>query len=492
MGKSDDAKKKLLVVTAVWGEWHIAKYLELNLPTLLAEGNFPALAKHCDITYLLYTSKADLPRLKQAPGLAALARLMKLDFRTIDAAALSEPLAAHHQVWNEAAAQAKSQKSFIVLMPPDVAWSNGSFAHVGRKLQEGKQAIFMTYLRVESESFMAALASHRDAHTGIIDVSGAKMVELSLRTLHALMPAYLRDSHQFPIHPEMMFWAIPGEGLLCRVLAREMFVYDPAKLKLTVSHLLDTRLDPALIDVVQDSDDLFGVSLTPLTKDLDWYHLARRAVPAEIAEWWLEYDSWVNDIVSRASMRWHYAPVTDSAWRAKERGADLFLSRAAALREAHRIYRAARKVECTVAAGLLAIATQSGLLQRAARPYGGVTVFLPTDEAFAREMPGALERLGSVAGERELLRFLRAHFVPGGSVEPVRALDDRLSAGSLQLSDANGAPLQVVQRDGRLEVNGRVIQGKPVRSGSHLVYRIDGLLPAAMSRPRAMPEVATS
>jgi hypothetical protein len=46
MPKESETKKKLLVVTAVWGDWHISKYRDLNLPTLLAEGNFPALAEH--------------------------------------------------------------------------------------------------------------------------------------------------------------------------------------------------------------------------------------------------------------------------------------------------------------------------------------------------------------------------------------------------------------------------------------------------------------
>jgi hypothetical protein len=481
MAKSDETKKKLLVVTAVWGDWHIAKYLDLNLPTLLADGNFPALVEHCDITYLLYTSKADLSRLKAAPGLQALARMMKLDFRTIDAEALAEPLVAHHNIWNEAAAQAKALGSFIVLMPPDVAWSNGSFAHVGRKLREGKQAIFMTYLRVEGESFTAALMPYKDTQTGTIDVSGAQMVELSLRTLHALMPAYLRDSNQFPIHPEMMLWAIRGEGLLCRALAREMFVYDPGKLKLTFSHLLESRLEPELVHVVDDSDHLFGISLTPLDKDMDWYRFARKAAPAEIAEWWLEYDSWANDLVSAVNMRWHYAPISETKWRRKQRAAGLFLQRAALLREGHRLYRVARKVECNMAAQLLAIAVQTGVMQRAALGKGGAVVFFPVDAALGSQS-AALTAFGGAGTQRELARLIRSHCIPGESAEPAKMLEDRLGSNTeLKLAAADGSIIHISTQRGWLQINGRAVLGRPIRCGSHVVYLIDGLLPKGRS-----------
>ena len=473
---------KLLVITVVWGDWHIRKYFDLNLPTLLADGNFPALAKHCDLTYVIYTSQADMRRVREAPELQALAAMMKVEFRKIKDEELKDPIAAHHVIWKEAANHARGQKSFILLMPPDVVWSNGSFAHVGQLLAAGKQAIFMSYLRAESESFARALDRHVRNDAGAIALSGSELVELCLSVLHPLMAAYLRDSTQFPIHPEMVLWAVPEEGLLCRVFSREMFVYNPAHLQLNAANLLETPMDPSLVHVVHDSDDLFAVSLAPLEKEFEWYSSPRTADPAYIGEWWLDYDSWISDIVATTKMRWHIGPVTEESWRARERASDMFVRRAATLREGRRLFRQARELGCGTAANLLAVAVQSGAMTRAARGAGGAIVFLPSDEALAVAGRDALERLLDVSNERLLARFMRAHFIPGREPTHASSLEDLLGAApELRLRAADGSEVLVTKSGDGILVNGLRIEGSR-QSGKNIVYTIDGVL-GTLGRP---------
>lgn len=470
-------KNRLLVVTAVWGDWHVSKHIDLNLPTLLAGGNFPALSKHCDLTYLIYTSRADMERMRRAPAVRALSSFMKLEFRTIATEALQNPIAAHHDVWAQAMAQASNEGSFILLMPPDVAWSDGSFEHIGRLLEAGKKAIFMTYLRADSESFATTLRAYTRSGSAAISVSGAQLVEICLHTLHPLMAAYLRDSSHFPIHREMMLWTVPHEGLLCRMLAREMFVYDPAMMKLNGQNLLESSLDPAHIHVVDDSDDLFAVSLAPFEKESEWYQWPRVADPDEIAEWWLDYDSWVNDLVAGAKLRWHIRPVNEEVWQGRERGADVFLRRAAAMREGRRLFRTARSLACTTGSRLLATAVQSGIISRVARGRGGALVFIPVNNAFAEHPPQLIDHLHDVGGERDLARLMRRHFVPHEHAVEPPTIEARLgSAGVTDLVAADGTPLRVIRRDGQLEVNGVRVVGGPISSGKHHVYLIERLL----------------
>lgn len=497
-------KNRLLVATAVWGDWHISRLLELNLPTLLARGNFPALARTCELEYIVYTSAADLPRLRAAPQVQALQALVKLEFQTISARALQAPIEAHHEYWADATERAKRAGSYILLMPPDVAWSDGSFAHVGRLLEAGKSAIFMTYLRAESESFGAALGARRSAGEMSLSVSGQDLVGIALRTLHPLMAAYLRDSEHFPIHPEMMLWAVPGEGLLCRMLAREMFVYDPARVVLNESNLLDSAMDTAAMHVIDDSDDLFGVSLAPADKEFAWYRWPRSADADEIADWWHGYDSWANDFIAAARLRWHQRPVSERAWRAKEAASDLFLRRAAVLREGRYLWRTARSQSCGVSARLIATAAASGVLARAAAGRGGGVVFLPVNRAYWDIPAGAIERMHAVEGAASLRRFLHAHLLPNeGSGRP-RKLDELLGLrGQATLRMADGAEV-VLRAGGSLTVNDLRVVGGPFQSGKQLVYLLDGLLaepgrspapaaaavPAPAAAPRAAPAAA--
>jgi len=470
-------KSRLIIVTAVWGDWHTSKYVNLNVPTLLAEGNFQALSRHCHITYLIYTSQADMEHVRRAPAVQALSRIMDLEYRTIAAEELQNPIAAHHAIWATATERARKDGCYILNLPPDTAWSNGSFGHIGRLIDAGKKLIFMTYLRAESESFTAAIQGYRQSCSEAIEVSGTQLVKICLQTLHPLMAAYLRGSSHFPYHSEMMLWTVPHEGVLCRVLAREMFFYDPAMVKLNAVGLLETNLDPALIHVIDDSDDLFAVSLAPFDKEIEWYRWARNANPGRIAEWWLEYDSWINDFIAGANIRWHFRPMTAQLWQTREQGANIFLRRAAATREGRRLWGTARSIACTTAARLLATAVQTGAISRIARGRGGALVFMPINSAFAEYPPRLVDHLHDVAGERDLAQLMRRHFVPSEHpVEPL-SLEDRLgSSRQIDLFAADGTTLRFIRRDGRLEVNGVRLVGGPIPSGKQRIYLIERLL----------------
>ena len=485
-------KHKLLVVTAMWGAWHISKFLDLNLPTLLADRNFPALGERCDITYLVYTSQKDMDQVQAAPGLQVLRQYMDLQFRIIPADLLVDPILAHHRIWAEATLQAKKEGSFILMMPPDVAWSNGSFEYVSGLLEAGKKAIFMTYLRVESESFTTALKGRKLPGSTTIAVSGAELVEISMHTLHPLMAAYLRDSSHFPIHPEMMLWTVPKEGLICRVLAREMFIYDPSTIELNSANLLATNLDLDAIHMVDDSDDLFAVSLAPYDKEFEWYRWPRTANTIAVSEWWLDYDSWINDYISGLKVRWHYRPVTEASWQARELGGDLFLRRAAALREGRRLFRAARSLGCTKAASVIAAAVQSGVISRTARGRGGALVFLPVDAAFDDHPAQFPANCFSVDREHELAELVAGHFVPNDLPNEQLTLAEQLGLfKQVNLTAADGAALRVTRHHGRLEVNGVRILSGSIRFGKNHVYTIERMLGVA-AEPSSQDGVATT
>lgn len=472
-------KHKLLVVTAMWGPWHISKFTDLNLPTLLADRNFPALGERCEITYLVYTSQKDMDQVQAATGLLALKQYMDLQFRVIPADLLADPILAHHRVWAEATLQAKKEGSFILMMPPDVAWSNGSFEYVSGLLEAGKKAIFMTYLRVESESFTIALKNRQQPGKAAITVSGPELVEISMHTLHPLMAAYLRDSSHFPIHPEMMHWTVPHEGLICRVLAREMFIYDPSIIDLNSINLLATNLDLDAIHMVDDSDDLFAVSLAPQDKEFEWYRWPRTANTIAVSEWWLDYDSWINDYISGFKVRWHYRPVTEAVWQARELGGDLFLRRAATLREGRRLFHVARSLGCTKAASVIAAAVQSGVISRTARGRGGALVFLPVNAAFDDHPAQIQADCFSLDREHELAKLVAGHFIQNDLPNEQLTLAEQLGrAKQVNLAAANGAILRVTRHNGKLEVNGVRILSGPIRSGKNHVYTIELLLNA--------------
>jgi len=466
------------MATAVWGQWHLDMHFNVNLPTLLAPGNLPALAADCDITYVIYTRKADVRRVEEARETNALRRFMSVDIRLLSDADVKDPIATHHKVWSLITQAAAAEGSLVLLMPPDVAWSDNSFAAVAQRLKRGERAVFMTYLRAESSTFVPALLQRRPKDQLANAVPAAEMVELCVRSLHPLMAAYLRNSNYFPYHPEMALWAVPHEGFLVRVMAREMFLFDPGYFRLNNVALPAQRLKPGEASFLTDSDQLFGVSLATLGKDAAWYTTPRKADPIEIAGWWLTYDSPVNDFVASQKVRWHFAPVSEQKWRAKEFASDLFMRRAAAAREGMRIWQAARQLQCRDASLALALAVHTGVFARAARGRGRAIVLLPADAAFAAQRRGLLDELLAPSGAARLSRLMRAHHIPdaGEAAELRDPLGFLLGEqAQCELQTGNGPQLLRAEGDDYAIGPAKVVQG-PLPIGGHAVYVVDRLL----------------
>ena len=135
----------------------------------------------------------------------------------------------------------------------------------------------------------------RNADEAMI-IPAKDMMALAITHIHPLMAAYDRAATHFPIHPEMILWPIEGDGFLLRLLARELFCFEPGRYPLnrTIACLRTCRPTNE-IHVFRDSREFLGVSFTPLWKDMEWYLARRRLDPLFVGRWWIDYDSPMND-----------------------------------------------------------------------------------------------------------------------------------------------------------------------------------------------------
>lgn len=471
---------RILMTTAVWGVWHLMAHLTCNLPTLLAAGNLPLLADRFPIRYLTFTRKEDYETIRTSPAMQRLKDLnVELEFEFLSPDILSDPIAAHHHAWNEATRRARERREYLLLMPPDVAWAGNSFGVIADRLANGHRAVFMTYLRAESDSFLEALKKLQEPDRIELPVSQQKMVELCTASLHPLMAASFRDSDFFPIHPEMILWPVPGEGFAVRVLAREMFLFDPTYFNLNSAALPDSRLTEDEVSFLCDSDDLFAVSLAEIGKDVQWHILPRTADPLTIAPWWLRYDSKSNDFMVGQKIRWHFKPVTEAKWRAVEAGADLLIHRLIAAREALRVWQVAQVRNCQRAATLLALLLHTGAVAGLMRSREAALVFLPTDEAFADLQSDLIDDDADKTGLRRLVESARWHVCP--VAHSVVEADDPLAAakyeaGSGKLKTGAGALPFTRDTDGVWQVGNATITSDPIRTGPLAIYLVESFV----------------
>jgi hypothetical protein len=395
--------------TAVWGRWHTDMFLSVNLPTLLAPGNLPSFARLVPTRYRIYTTAADRDTMRRSRLLAELKRFVELEIVEIPQAGTADPIATHHRLWGQSMAEAAEQGALTVLMPPDVLWSDGSFTHVARAIAAGKSAIFMTYLRVISETFVSEFLDASAPPARIRAIASRPLLDMALRHLHPVIAAYRRDGGRFPRHAEMVIWPVPGDGFLLRMLARELFVLDPRRFKLSPHQLLRDPPDVGDVHVVTDSDDLLALSLTPFLKDAAWYASPRRLDTGAIARWWLEYDSPANELIAAHNLRFHLGNADDGTWRRFEREADALVRRCLFTRNALRIAKAFELMGCGTAAQLLASALSHARLARHWRTAGPIAVLAPDEGAFDGVDVKAWLTTGA---EAKLRRAIEAHVAP--------------------------------------------------------------------------------
>ena len=400
--------------TVVWGPWHTGVFLEVNLPSLLASENLAAFAAHHRVTYRIFTSRRDVSSIMASPAFQRARDLVPFELIEYPVEDTDDPIGMHHLLWRRSIKEAQQAGAMILFVPPDVAWSNGSFRHLSEVALQGKKAIFITYVRVVSETCIPELRRRHLSQDGtVLEASPRRLVELALQYIHPLALTCMRDSPNFPIHPELILWSVPGEGLLMRVLVREMFAYDPSLFDLNQQALLAHAPDPDDVHYVTDSDDVFALSFAPIAKDIEWYERPQRLDAPKIGSWWLTYDSPANDLVAREYFYIHSATRTPQKWRRPELESDALMRRIKGTREILRLLSAMGQKELLYARQVLAFALAETKLASMIGRIGPITLLIPQDDAMRHWLTGAGEEMLNLRSSRQLVDLILDHVVVG-------------------------------------------------------------------------------
>lgn len=464
---------RIRAVTTAWGDWHVGYLISVALPSLVSEGNLPELCKTHELTYEICTTRADAHRILASPAFSILDDLAHVEIHVLDESSLSEPIATHHRVWNDAVQRARSTGSMVFFIPPDTLWADGSFASLSRRLSEGKSVLFNTYLRADSDTFVPALLERFGAAPGRLRVKPREMVDLALQHLHPLMSCYMQQGGHLPEHAEFLLWPVRGEGLLLRLLARELFCFDP-KVELNQQALLAALPDLSRTHLFRDSDEFCAVSLTPSWKDSGWYRQPRLFDPVRIAAWWLIYDSPINDVLCREPVRFHRGIRDEAAWRAVESASNEVIERTVVSRDVLRLCRTLRVAGLDRSALALAYALLDlDLIDTWQTP---ATLFLPTNEACAEHLDWRFDHLLVEWDGGKLRRFLAAHSVPG-LVELGRPWSAAAPSTERQaLRTASGGALEIDASSNPPRIGGARVAGHSFDVAGVRVYPIDAPL----------------
>jgi hypothetical protein len=331
---------KYLFSMVIWGEEYAREFLELSLPSQLAEGNIDGSAWHEGSKYLILTTRKDAEIIKAHPAFHLLQKRLKVGFAYIKRRPGSEMYKLASQCQMEAI-RAGEDFDAVFFSYPDFIWSQGGMGNVAARIAEGCDAVLSSVPRAITEDMTEILPKLKIPAPGspapsVLNIAPRDLVRLSLENFHQGMWDFCWDTEKFSVFPSTVMWKIPDQGILMRSYHLHPLVIrsQPTNIDYYVrfSVSIDEEYMPILfksdenIHYVTDSDECTVISLsnreTVFSSDPN---RPPASVPV-LARWAEEYASVLHRSCVKHSLRWHYAPVDERLWEVAEGQAEEVVS----------------------------------------------------------------------------------------------------------------------------------------------------------------------
>ena len=212
------------VSTIIWGEEYVRRFARNNLPSLLAGGNLPALARDGSVEFVLYTTREDMARIRALPGYGQVRRYAAIRFILIDTVLHDVPyglvskkysdkylpLTAMH---NHFCRMTASEGKYAIFNHPDVVLEGNAYAHLISFRRAGKDSILIhpgpiTVLEDVEKELEPML---RD---GVLDVANDTLRKICLDHMHPCNNVFYEHSQQGFYFLNIHLRKVAGEGFL--------------------------------------------------------------------------------------------------------------------------------------------------------------------------------------------------------------------------------------------------------------------------------------
>ncbi|MDP7625919.1 MAG: hypothetical protein QF493_13350, partial [Rhodospirillales bacterium] len=179
---------KCLFSMVIWGEEYAREFLELSLPSQLAEGNIDGSAWHDGSEYLILTTKADAEIIKVNPAFHLLQQRIKVRFVLIRRRPGAEVYKLASQCQMEAIRVSESFDA-VFFSYPDFIWSQGGMGNVAARIAEGCDAVLSPVPRAITEDMTEILPKLKTPTPGstapsVLNIAPRDLVQLSLENFH--------------------------------------------------------------------------------------------------------------------------------------------------------------------------------------------------------------------------------------------------------------------------------------------------------------------
>lgn len=272
---------KFHVVVAVWGEKYRKLFLDYCLPNQLTPGNLLALGATKRASYQIYTSPEDKTAIEAHDNFKKLSQVMPVEFTVLNNLRFSSSHQSSKEnmsvIWSQrrchslAIGKAIKKDAIVILLTPDMIWSEGTFTRILELSRKGKTLIMTTGLRLTEETFLPVFLDRFIKDDGSAPAPTRRLVEAALPHLHPLMGNFFFDSET--LRPtSYLCWRIPGKGVLVRCSMFHTLMINPEKkdilpfFSMDGDYIFDACPDKSGYHIVTDSDEIAAFEISPENK----------------------------------------------------------------------------------------------------------------------------------------------------------------------------------------------------------------------------------
>ena len=274
-GGAREARGMLAQVTCllpIWGLPHVQRFLTVALPTWLAPGNLPALARALPAEMVILTAREDELYLRGHPGFRRLAAVLPVRLHFIDHLLTdnnySTTITLAYAEAVRAVGPAMLDTCFFFLVG-DYIVADGSFAHVMDRMLAGRSGLLVGNFQVIEEDASPWLLAQIDVSPHALSLPPRRLVGWGLSHLHS---ATVANTVNFGIvrnvHTNRLFWRVDGRTLIGRFFLMHMICIRPETTDFVIGASCDYSFIPEMcpsdnVEIVSDSDQYLVIEMQP-------------------------------------------------------------------------------------------------------------------------------------------------------------------------------------------------------------------------------------
>lgn len=207
------------ILTPVWGEAHVRRFLDVVAPSWLAPGNLDALAREEELPrLLLLTRRQDMAALERSHSFLKLRDVAQLSLVPIDdllgpGSATVTLTLAYHRGLDLLAADGRTDAA--VLLNADFLLAEGALRSVRERMISGARVVLAPSLRVVEADLVGELLGAVDR--GVLALQPRRLVGMALGALHPTVICAQVDQTAFrSTSPIQLFWRPSPQTLIAR------------------------------------------------------------------------------------------------------------------------------------------------------------------------------------------------------------------------------------------------------------------------------------